>query len=546
MISGFIKKISVHILVALVVSFCFLLPGFLFRFFASSNIIWFNPKYFLIFFFFGLALSFCRTFGFMAFILGILATLEITQYGALAYFGDYMNPFWVQQMFVEAFDVGLEAMASAGRFYFVPFIVCIPYLFAASALYFSRKNRFKIPYMAVIVALVLIFPGVRMKVHSDSKDIFSFFPILSDPSLVNSLNTYYAWLNFVVVSQAEASKGPVFPPYEVVKKKNPPEKVNIVVVMGESASPNRMSLYGYDRKTTPNLEKIASEDDNFVYRLGISAANATRSSLPLFYNVQYHPLDMNVIKNQPANLFKLAKAKGFKTFYISAQYINCLNGVNASYIDYVAALDHKEDLFSKKKDEGLIELAKGLELSDRNFIILHQRNAHAPYASNYSHRPEFGVFPTQGVSREDYQKNSYDNSMLYTDWVYGEIINYFRSISDKWPSYIFITSDHGEMFGENGLWGHNHLDLENFKVPFIFYGIGTDPEFTKKMKSLKVATHYDLGNYLAGLFGMEIVNPGVEKGRYYLNGVAAYGRSGYMGITVDENGDIGNVEVHKK
>lgn len=76
-----------------------------------------------------------------------------------------------------------------------------------------------------------------------------------------------------------------------------------------------------------------------------------------------------------------------------------------------------------------------------------------------------------------------------------------------------------KMFAGNGLWGHNHLDMENYKVPFIYCGIGADPGFTGKMKALGVATHYDLGNYLAELFGFEIINPEQEKGVYYLNGV---------------------------
>lgn len=538
-------KIVTHLLVSTAVALCFLLPGLFFKYFVSSNLLWFNAKYFWIFSGFALSLSFCRSFGFIASVLGILGVLEISQFASLAYFGDYINPFWIQQMFVEARDVAQESLASAGRFWFVPLIVSVPYMLAFLVFYISRFTRIRIPFMTVIVVLVLVFPGIRMKLHSDSKDIFSFFPILSDPSLVNSLNTYYAWMNFVLITPAEASKGADFPQYKIEKKGPPAEKVNIVVVMGESATPNHMSLYGYERKTTPCLDELAADDSNLVYRTGISAANATRSSLPLFYNVQYHPLDINMVKNQPANLFKLAKSQGFKTFYISGQYINCLNGVNASYIDYVAAFDHKEELFKAKKDDAIIDLMKDLELSDRNFIILHQRNSHAPYASNYAHRPEFNVFPTDNQPRDVYQINSYDNSMLYSDWLYSEIIRHFKGMSDKWKSYIFITSDHGEMFGENGLWGHNHLDMENFKVPFIYYGIGSEPEFNEMMKKTDIVTHYDLGGLIAGLFGLEIVNPGLKKGLYYANGVAAYGRSGYISFVLNGSGSIENINVHK-
>lgn len=101
------------------------------------------------------------------------------------------------------------------------------------------------------------------------------------------------------------------------------------------------------------------------------------------------------------------------------------------------------------------------------------------------------------------------------------------------------------MFGENGLWERNHLDMENFKVPFIYYGIGSEPEFNERMKKTDIVTHYDLGGLIAGLFGLEIVNPGLKKGLLYANGVAAYGRSGYIGFVLNGSGSIENISVHK-
>lgn len=187
-----------------------------------------------------------------------------------------------------------------------------------------------------------------------------------------------------------------------------------------------MSLYGYKRTTTPCMDRLAASDNGFISKKGVSAANATRSTLPLFYNVQYHPLDTDMVKHQPANLFRLAKSQGFKTFYISAQNVNCLNGVNTSYIDYIAAFEHQEDLVRKIKDDAVLKLMREIRLSDRNFIVLHQRNSHSPYVSNYAHRPEFGVFPTEGVPKQTAHVNAYDNSVRYSDWFYNEIISHFE------------------------------------------------------------------------------------------------------------------------
>lgn len=537
-------RLCVHGLLSFAIALCLMLPGLLFTWFHPANMLWFNEKYFWIFCGFALLLTGCGRFLFIALVLGILGLLEITQFASLAYFGDFINPFWIQQMFIEAKDVGQEAISSTFRLYFVPVSVIIPYTCSGLLLYATKKFRWKLPYMPLLVTLILIFPGVRMKVHSDSDDIFSFFPIISDPSLVNSLQSYYAWLNFILLPTGSSEARQVFPAYELEHHDLPEQKRTVVLVMGESATPNHMSLYGYPRTTTPRLEALAKENDAFIARLGIASANATRSSLPAFYTVQYHPLDTLPIQSQTSNLFKLAKAQGFSTFYISAQNINCLNGVNTSYIDFIAAFDHHQKLFQTKKDDAILELLKNLNLSDRNFIVLHQRNSHSPYAGNYSHRPEFDVFSSENATREEQHINTFDNSIRYSDWLYAEIIAYFRKIAAADGStHIFITSDHGEMFGENGLWGHNHMDMENFKVPLMYYGIGADPRFVDTIRSQKVIPHYTLGLSIAELFGVTIRNPSEENTIFYANGVAAFGKSGYLRFRISPEGAIQDIRL---
>jgi len=47
-------------------------------------------------------------------------------------------------------------------------------------------------------------------------------------------------------------------------------------------------------------------------------------------------------------------------------------------------------------------------------------------------------------------KNSYDNSILYTDHVIGEVIERVKSLN----SIVVYLSDHGESIGEDGLFSH--------------------------------------------------------------------------------------------
>jgi glucan phosphoethanolaminetransferase (alkaline phosphatase superfamily) len=58
--------------------------------------------------------------------------------------------------------------------------------------------------------------------------------------------------------------------------------MTIVLVMAESFTSNRMSRFGYERPTTQFLQEL-SDDPGIVAGRGYAAANATRSSLPMFF-----------------------------------------------------------------------------------------------------------------------------------------------------------------------------------------------------------------------------------------------------------------------
>lgn len=37
------------------------------------------------------------------------------------------------------------------------------------------------------------------------------------------------------------------------------------------------------------------------------------------------------------------------------------------------------------------------------------------------------------------------------------------------PFFVFAMGDHGENFGENGLWGHMHMSSESLEVPLWMF-----------------------------------------------------------------------------
>ncbi len=538
-------RLAVHVTVALAVVVALMVPAHLFHWFSDTPpLTWFRAKYFWMFWAFGVALVGCPRFGMVASVLGLLGILELSQFGSLAFSGEYITPFSIGLMFVEWLEVVETATAHSLHFLFVPLIVGLPYGFCLLALRTTWALQFKSRWFTLLVIVFLVFPLVRIKTHTDRADIVNFFPTANNPTLINTLNSYSLYFGVLLPERLLGTRvKKEFRAYDIREIQNPPSPLTIVLVMGESLTPNHMSLFGYKRPTTPFLDTLVG-NPAFVYGKGFAAANATRSSLPMFYTVQYHPLDEKGLQRQDANLFQLAKKHGFATHYLSAQNSNCLNGVNISSIDRMITSEVRPELFERQKDEGLLELLREIRPAQRNFIVVHQRSIHLPYKTNTDHRPELQKYPVSGLEFKQANINAYDNAVHYTDYLYQEVVREVDKITDG-PVYFFITSDHGEELGENGHWGHDQLNLDSPSVPIMFYGIGVEPRFIREIKEKPLYTHYEMGKKIAEVLGYEISNPEEEDRIVYVNGVASFGRSGYLRFRRGEGGRPEDLQIFR-
>ena len=134
-----VKKIAIHGLCGLAVTIALLLPGYLFTFFTDTPLTWFRDKYFWMFWAFGLALAGCRRFRFVAAVLVLLAMLELTQFGSLAFSHEYITPFAIGLMVLEFLEVVGTAAAHSPYFFYVPLVVLLPY--GLCLLIWDPRNR---------------------------------------------------------------------------------------------------------------------------------------------------------------------------------------------------------------------------------------------------------------------------------------------------------------------------------------------------------------------------------------------------------------------
>ena len=245
---------------------------------------------------------------------------------------------------------------------------------------------------------------------------------------------------------------------------------NIVILIGESVRKQNMSIYGYQRDTTP-IE--ASEKENMLlYQNAYSPAAITNISVPIVLsnlNISNYKRELRKLSD---NVVNTANHLNYNTFWYSTQG-------GAQGITAIASFA-KNKKFLNGYDEAVIPYLKDAlkDSSPKKLIVLHINGSH-PYACD-KYPPKEAVW--QGGIDE-----CYDNSIRYTDKLIGQI---FELLKDKNSALVYF-SDHGQI-KENEIYKHGDY-REAVQVPYFVWfspSIKTDKKGQKIEEPTSITTVY--------------------------------------------------------
>ena len=249
-----------------------------------------------------------------------------------------------------------------------------------------------------------------------------------------------------------------------------------ILVIGESARRDSWSVYGYQRKTTPYLDKLRTEA--IFFQNAEADANLTVCVVPiLLTGMSPSHFDMGSIRG---NIVDLAEEAGYSTAWMMNQdaHISLLVGVHADRMIYPAPLSSLV-AGHLPLDEILLpdfrrEIARP---GARKFIGLHVIGSHWQYDSRYP--PTFERFGSgKGLNymsvlthpSDPRLLDAYDNSVAYTDWFLSQIIEEARSLSV--PTTVTYFADHGEdLYALDGNAGHGTATYtkHQFDIPAFIW-----------------------------------------------------------------------------
>lgn len=278
----------------------------------------------------------------------------------------------------------------------------------------------------------------------------------------------------------------------------PPAPLNVLLLTVDALRAD-MPWAGYPRQIAPRLTELASE--SAVWENHRSVASYTAQTVATWLSGQYAS---TLYRNgwfftgygSDNHFFtETLQAKGARTIGLHAHmYFGKDKGLEQGFdiweivpgISFDAQTDNH--VTSPKSAERLIELLSAPELATEQFFAWsHFMDPHDKYI-RHEEAPDFGKK----------NRDRYDSEVFYTDLWLGKVLDFARAQPWWERTAVIVTGDHGEAFGEHGMYKHA-FDLWDVlvRVPLIIRVPGAEP-----VRITEGRTHIDLAPTIAELMGI--------------------------------------------
>ncbi|WP_082072932.1 phosphoethanolamine transferase [Hyphomicrobium sp. 99] len=250
---------------------------------------------------------------------------------------------------------------------------------------------------------------------------------------VGSVSTYYDEL--VQMRKIAAARFKALP--SIAAHKNTKGETYVLVI-GESQNKDHMSLYGYERQTTPWLDDQIRSSNwiRFTHAFSNHTHTVPTLSLALTSASQYNG---KAYYGSPS-ILDVAKAAGFRTYWLSNQvglggWDNPISAIAETADIYIKINSHiglttDTNYFDSKLVETFHQLKSQINNTDNNLIVFHIMGSHLDYCNRFpssfakfNGEPPFVQVnvPANAESERNKTVDCYDDSIAFTDFVLSQI-----------------------------------------------------------------------------------------------------------------------------
>jgi len=338
-----------------------------------------------------------------------------------------------------------------------------------------------------------------------------------------------------------------------------PRDLNVLLIFQESTYNQHLSLFGGTNETQPRLTKYRDRMEMFPNFFS-SFASSIHARFATFTGL-YPVTDFSQ--------FTLNRVPVKSVFEVLAEQGRDCSIFYSSYLDYTGfrnflhnrQLTKMYDADTMPGEQGAERISWGLTEESTARAIRQQLQKYAGSGERFflTYVPAAPHYPYDKIPKEfrkfklsnfgDYS-SAYLNELLYMDWIIASLLDELKETGLLEKTLVVITSDHGEMLGENGgPMGHGwRVTPELANVPLIIM----DPERKGCQINPAIGSQVDLLPTMLDLLGIPVPVGELYQGRslyassianrlIYLNSYDEFaviaGQEIQIGSRRDETGD---------
>ena len=329
----------------------------------------------------------------------------------------------------------------------------------------AQPSRWRVAAIAVLLLVLLAALAIKpwRKYHP-----FVFWPLWAQQVADTRAQWERAHVQRAELKQRAAAQAPALVPAS-------PD--TLVLVISDSINRAHLSLYGYARQTTPQLDRRRQQEAGTfkVLRHPWSADASTVTALANFFHF-----------GEPSSpsrnhLLALAAAAGYQTWWISNHDDLAIQRQHAELADRQRMLNKVPGRSAASLDHAVLpELERALRSGPgRKLIVVHLLGAHPHY--RLRHPPDRAPFrhardavyrqlESSGRSTWTRQlRNDYDSAIHYHDSVVDRTLELTRTHGGR-AGWIFL-SDHGQEVGSvSDHAGHSASSPDGYRIPLLVWG----------------------------------------------------------------------------
>ena len=242
---------------------------------------------------------------------------------------------------------------------------------------------------------------------------------------------------------------------------------NLLFVSVDTVRADRLTLYGHDRPTSPQLDALANA--GLVFERAYTPANSTRLAMPAMFagravgDLEADMWGRNLVL-RPDNrlLFDRLRSAGWRTE--AALPVQLRDGMwfgpSTGFDAYAGLADAtiKDVSVPALVNDVGARLDRLSQTDDPWALWVHFVEPHAPYRAHPEH--DFGTAPI----------DRYDAEIASVDQGLGQLVARLKALNLADSTLIVFTADHGEEFDEHGRRHHGKQVFdESARVPWVIH-----------------------------------------------------------------------------